>query len=339
MRKVRVENAVGLKLGHDLTKVVPGEFKGVAFKRGHVIKKEDIEELLSIGKEHIYIWEQNAGEIHEDEAAVRIAKAIMGRNISFTQPAEGKSILQTEQKGLLKVDRDLLFELNAIDDVTIPTLPNDYRVEAGQKVASARIIPLVTREENILQVERICGLRGSVLDVKLFRKLRVGVIITGNEVCKGRIHDKFGPVIENKMEYFEAEILGKDYCMDEVGAVEEKIFQYLDRKADLILVTGGMSVDPDDLTPGAIKNTGAQIVSYGLPIQPGNMFMLAYLKGVPVLGIPGAAVHCKTTVLDIVLPKIFVGESITKNDLIRMSQGGLCMGCEVCHYPNCYFGR
>ncbi|WP_373665420.1 hypothetical protein SPSIL_006660 [Sporomusa silvacetica DSM 10669] len=311
----------------------------MAFKRGHVIKEEDIEELLSSGKEHIYVWEENAGEIHEDEAAVRIAKAVMGKNICFTKPEEGKSVLQAAHKGLFKVERDLLFEINSINDVTIPTIPNDYRVEPGQKVASARIVPLVTREENILKVERLCNLRGPVLHVEPFRKLRVGVIITGNEVCKGRIHDKFGPVIENKMEYFKAEILGKDYCLDEAGAVEKKIFTYLERKADLIMVTGGMSVDPDDLTPGAIKNTGAQIVSYGLPVQPGNMFMLAYLKDVPVLGIPSAAVYCKTTVLDVVLPKIFVGETINKNDLIRMSEGGLCMGCESCHYPNCYFGR
>ncbi len=339
MRKVRVEDAIGLKLCHDITKMIPGEFKGAAFKRNHIIQHEDIQELLSIGKEHIYIWEDQADEIHEDDAAVRIAKAVIGENLSFSEPEEGKSVIKATQRGLLKVNSDLLKAINSIEDVTIPSLPNNYMVETGQKVAGARIVPLVTREENICEVERQSQLHGPVFNVKPYKKLKVGIIITGNEVYKGIIKDKFGPVIQKKMDYFEADIIGQTYCPDEVGIIEEHIFYYLEREADLIMATGGMSVDPDDLTPGAIKNTGAQIVTYGLPVQPGNMFMLAYLNNVPILGVPGAAAYFKTTILDIILPRIFTEEKITKADLISMGEGGLCLGCQACHYPNCYFGR
>jgi molybdenum cofactor synthesis domain-containing protein len=339
MKKVRVEEAVGLTLCHDITKVVPGQFKGAAFKRNHIIKPEDVGELLSIGKEHIYVWEENAGEVHEDDAAIRIGRAAMGKNVNLTGPEEGKVILKATARGLFKVKGDLLGQINAIKDVTIPTIPNNFPVEAGQKVAGARIVPLVTREENILQVEQLCASFGPLLYVEPYRKLKAGIIITGSEVYKGRIRDKFGPVIQEKMKYFAAEILGQEYCPDEPGAIEEKIFQFKEKSADLIIVTGGMSVDPDDLTPGAIKNTGAEIIIYGLPVQPGNMFMLAYLDGIPVLGVPGAATYFKTTVLDVVLPKIFTGEKISKNELIKMGEGGLCLGCQNCHYPNCYFGR
>lgn len=339
MKKIAVQDAVGMTLCHDITKMVPGEFKGAAFKRDHVIQVEDIEELLKLGKEHIYVWEKNAGEIHEDDAAVRMAKAVMGQNIQFTEPQEGKSVLEATEKGLFRLKSSLLHEINSIEHVTIPSLPNNYKVEKGQKLAAARIIPLVTKEENIQRVEELCTLHGPVFKVEPYKKLKVGIVITGSEVFKGRIKDKFGPVINKKLEYFDAEILGQEYCPDGVGVIEEKILGFIDQKADMVIVTGGMSVDPDDLTPGAIRSTGAEVITYGMPIQPGNMFMLAYLNGIPLLGVPGAAAYFKTTVLDVVLPKLFVGEIMNKNDFISMGEGGLCAGCQLCQYPNCYFGR
>lgn len=339
MKKIGVHEAVGMRLCHDITKVVPGVFKGTIFKRDHVIRPEDIEELLSIGKEHIYVWEDNAGEIHEDDAAVRIAKAISGKNISFSEPEEGKSVLKATAKGLLKVNGSLLGEINSIEHVTIPTLPDNFMVEQDGKIAAARIVPLVTQTKNVIRVEELCALKGPVLEVKPYRKLQVGLVITGNEVFKGRIEDKFGPVIQRKMEYFGAQILGRAYCPDCLAEIEDKIWSYARQNVDLIIVTGGMSVDPDDLTPGAIKNTGAEVITHGVPVQPGNMFMLAYLQGIPVLGVPGAAIYFKTTILDLVLPRIFAGELMTREDFIKMGTGGLCMGCKVCRYPDCYLGR
>ncbi|KUO60389.1 MAG: molybdopterin-binding protein [Gracilibacter sp. BRH_c7a] len=339
MKKLRVEEAVGLKLCHDMTKVIPGKFKGIAFKRDHVIRPEDVEELLSIGKEHVFVWEENAGEIHEDEAAVRIAQAVMGESMFHDQPQEGKTILRATDRGLFKVNRTLLREVNSIENVTIASMPNNFMVEKGDKLAGARIIPLVIKEEKIKQLERICLANGPVFNIRPYKKLRVGVIVTGNEVYKGRIEDKFWPVIEEKLGYYETKILGQIYCPDEMAELQKSISSYQSKGADLIILTGGMSVDPDDLTPGAIKNSGAEIVTYGAPIQPGNMFMLAYLDDTILMGVPGAAIHSKTTVLDVVLPRVFTGERLTKQNFIDMSEGGLCLNCKVCKYPICYFGR
>jgi len=339
VKKIAVQDAVGMKLCHDITKMVPGEFKGPAFKRGHVIREEDVEELLRLGKEHIYVWEENAGEIHEDEAAIRIAKAIKGNNITFSEPQEGKTVLKATTKGLFKLKSALLYEINSIEDVTVTSLPNNFKVEEGQTVASGRIVPLVTKEKNVEKVEELCKIHGQVFQVNPYKKLKVGVVITGNEVFKGRIKDKFWPVIRKKLEYFEAEMFNQEYCPDEVEVIKEKILTFIQKGAEMIIVTGGMSVDPDDITPGAIKSTGADIVTYGVPVQPGNMFMLAYLGSVPIMGVPGAAAYYKTTVFDVILPRLFSGEKLNKNDFIRMGEGGLCNNCQLCQYPNCYYCR
>jgi molybdenum cofactor synthesis domain-containing protein len=339
MKKVPVQDAIGMRLCHDITKVIPGEFKGTAFCRDHIIREEDINELLNIGKENIYVWEENAGEVHEDDAAVRIAKAAMGKNLIMTEPQEGKSVLKATTRGLLKVNSRLLRKLNTIQDVTITSLPNNFVVEAGQTAAAARIVPLVTKEENLSQVEELCVLKGPVFQIVPFKKLKVGLVITGSEVFKGRIKDRFGPVINKKLEFFEAELMGQVYCPDDCSQIEKSILTFANQHVDLIIVTGGMSVDPDDLTPGAIRNTGATVITQGTPVQPGNMFMLAYRKGIPILGVPGAAIYAKTTVLDIVLPRIFAGDRLNKEDFIQMGEGGLCRNCNTCHYPNCYFGR
>ena len=339
MKKLRVEEAVGMKLCHDLTKVVPGEFKGVAFKRDHVIKPEDVAELLSIGKEHVFVWEENAGEIHEDEAAVRIAQAVMGEYMVHDQPQEGKTMLRATDKGLFKVNRSVLQQVNSIESVTVASRPNHFMEEKGDKLVGARIIPLVIKEEKIEELEAICRTHGPVFNIMPYKKLKVGIIITGNEVFKGRIEDRFGPVITEKLGYYEAEILGRICCPDDMNELQGSISFYLDKGADLIILTGGMSVDPDDLTPGAIKNSEAEIVTYGAPIQPGNMFMLAYLNDTAMIGVPGAAIFSKTTVLDVVLPRVFAGDKLSKQDFISMGEGGLCLSCKVCRYPICYFGR
>ncbi len=339
MRKVKVEEAIGMKICHDITKIVPGKYKGPAFRRNHVIKHEDIDKLLDIGKEHVYVWDDDIDEIHEEEAAIRIAEAVKGANMNYDQPKEGKSILRSTKKGLFKVDKQLLRKVNSIQDVTVPCIPNNFEVEEGQKVASARIIPLVIEEEQIKKVENICDVKDKVFEVKPYKKLKVGIVTTGNEVYKGRIKDKFGPIIKRKINYFGGEIIKQVFCGDSTEDIEKAIHSFIQKKADAIILTGGMSVDPDDLTPGAIRNTGAEIITQGAPVQPGNMFMLAYLDNVAIMGVPGAAIFYKTTTLDIVLPRVFAGERFTKTDFIEMAEGGLCLNCNECKYPNCYFGR
>ncbi|TYP51590.1 molybdopterin-binding protein [Thermosediminibacter litoriperuensis] len=339
MKKIPVERAVGMILCQDITKIVPGEFKGRAFKKGHIIREEDIEELLKIGKEHVYVWEPRQGQVHEDEAALRIARAVAGDNIVYDEPVEGKTTLKSTVKGLFKVKSRLLYEINSIEYVTVASLPGNFAVEAGRKLAGARVIPLVIEEEKINTVEELCGKEGPVFEVKPYRRLKAGLITTGNEVYKGRIADKFGPVVRAKLEYFAAEYLGQVFCPDDVEKIREAIQNFKGKGADLIILTGGMSVDPDDLTPAAIRSTADRVVTYGAPVQPGNMFMMAYAGRAALIGVPGCAMYYRTTVLDAVLPRVFAGEILEKEDFIAMAEGGFCSGCEPCRYPNCYFCR
>lgn len=339
MKKIPVEKAVGMILCHDITKIVPGKFKGRAFKKGHIIQKGDIEKLLELGKEQIYVWKPKIGEIHEDEAALRIAGAVAGEKIEYDEPQEGKSTLKSKEKGLLKVNSELLYKINSIKDISIASLPGNFKVEEGQKIAGARVIPLLIKEEKLKKIENLCLKRGKVFAVKTYKKMKAAIVTNGNEIYKNRIQDKFGPIMKEKLNYFSAEYLGQTICPDNIEEIKKAIFHYKEKGTDLIILTGGMSVDPDDQTPGAIQKSGAKVVTYGVPVQPGNMFMMAYLKDTVLLGIPGCAMYYKTTIFDVVLPRIFVGEILTQGDFIKMGEGGFCLNCKECRYPKCYFCR
>ena len=337
MKKIPVEQAVGMTLCHDITKMVDG-FKGAAFRRGHVIREEDIEELLNIGKKTVFVWEENAGEIHEEDCALRMAAMAPVQGAHYTAPSEGKVLLMADTRGMLRVDTELLREINSIGDITISTLPDHYPVESGARLASMRIVPLVTKEEQIIAAERLCAQR-KLLDLRPYAHKKIGVIITGSEVYSGRIKDKFEPVVRRKMESYPAEILGVTICDDDLDMIINSAKAYLAKGADFLIFTGGMSVDPDDLTPTAIRRLGAQVVSHGVPSQPGNMTLVAYLSDVAILGVPGATISLPTTIFDVLLPQIFTGDKLTKDDLIRLGDGGLCQMCRACHFPNCTFGR
>lgn len=337
MKKIPVEQAIGMTLCHDITKMVDG-FKGAAFRRGHVIREEDIEELLNIGKKTVFVWEENAGEIHEEDCALRMAAMAPVQGAHYTAPSEGKVLLMADTRGMLRVDTELLREINSIGDITISTLPDHYPVESGARLASMRIVPLVTKEEQIIAAERLCAQR-KLLDLRPYAHKKIGVIITGSEVYSGRIKDKFEPVVRRKMESYPAEILGVTICDDDLDMIINSAKAYLAKGADFLIFTGGMSVDPDDLTPTAIRRLGAQVVSHGVPSQPGNMTLVAYLSDVAILGVPGAAISLPTTIFDVLLPQIFTGDKLTKDDLIRLGDGGLCQMCRACHFPNCTFGR
>ena len=337
MKKVKVEEALGMKLCHDITAMREG-FKGAAFKRGHVIREEDIPLLLNIGKRHVYIWEDTAGEIHEEEAAKRMAEMIGLENAHYGPPKEGKIVLTSGISGLYRVNTKLLKKINSIEDITIATLPDHYPVKKGTKVASMRIIPLVTKEENILAAEKLCR-KERLLKILPYRQRRIGVIITGSEIYTGRIEDRFEPVVRSKVLQYPADIIGVSVCDDDIAMIDEQAKELLKRGADLLIFAGGMSVDPDDVTPAAIEALGADIISYGVPAQPGNMTLAAYLGDTAILGVPGAAISLPTTMFDVLLPQIYTGLKFTKKDMIRLGEGGLCQMCKDCHYPNCTFGR
>lgn len=337
MKKIRVEDAVGMALCHDITAMRDG-FKGAAFKRGHVITQEDIPALLDLGKRTVFVWEDNAGEIHEEDAALRMAAMAPVEGAHYTAPSEGKVLLMADQRGMFRVDTALLQKINSIGDITISTLPDHYPVEPGARLASMRIVPLVTKEEQILRAEQLCAEK-KLLDLRPYQEKKLGVIITGSEIYSGRIRDKFEPVVRAKMKQYPAQILGVTICDDDLDMITSEAKKFLDQGADFLIFTGGMSVDPDDLTPTAIRTLGADIVTHGVPSQPGNMTLVAYLGETAILGVPGAAISLPTTIFDVLLPQIFAGDRITKADLIRLGDGGLCQLCKSCHFPNCTFGR
>ena len=337
MKKISVLDAVGMTLCHDITEMRDG-FKGAAFRRGHVIQQEDIPHLLRLGKKSVFIWEDHANEIHEEDAALRMAAMAPVNGATYTTPSEGKVLLLAQQRGMLRVNTDLLRKINSIGDLTIATLPDHYPVEVGARLASMRIVPLVTEQTQIEEAERLCR-EQKLLELLPYLPKKIGVIITGSEVWSGRIQDKFEPVVRAKMNNFPAEILGVTICDDDLDMIIRAARELLDRGADFLIFTGGMSVDPDDLTPTAIRRLGAEIISHGVPAQPGNMTLVAYLDQIPILGVPGAAISLPTTIFDVLLPQIFTGEFITKEDLIRLGNGGLCQMCSTCHYPNWSFGR
>ena len=337
MKKIRVEDAVGMALCHDITAMRDG-FKGAAFQRGHVITPEDIPALLDLGKRTVFVWEENAGEIHEEDAALRMAAMAPVEGAHYTAPSEGKVLLMADKRGMFRVDTALLQQINAIGDITISTLPDHYPVEAGARLASMRIVPLVTKEEQILRAEQLCAEK-KLLDLRPYQEKKLGVIITGSEIYSGRIRDKFEPVVRAKMKQYPAQILGVTICDDDLNMITSEAKKFLNQGADFLIFTGGMSVDPDDLTPTAIRTLGADIVTHGVPSQPGNMTLVAYLGETAILGVPGAAISLPTTIFDVLLPQIFAGDRITKADLIRLGDGGLCQLCKSCHFPNCTFGR
>lgn len=337
MKKIKVEDAIGMELCHDITQMKDG-FKGAIFTRGHVIREEDIPVLLDVGKRTVFVWEENAGEIHEEDAALRMAAMAPVDHVSKKGPSEGKILYFAEEEGLWRVDTELLCRINSIGDLTICALPDHYPVKKGARLASMRIVPLVTQETQILQAEQLCFGK-KLFDLKPYLHKKVGVIITGSEVYSGRIQDKFEPVVRAKMAQYPSEIVGITICDDDLEMITAAARKHLHHGAEFLIFTGGMSVDPDDLTPTAIRMLGADIVTHGVPSQPGNMTLVAYLDDIPILGVPGAAISLPTTIFDVLLPQIFAGEKLTRAELINLANGGLCQMCKSCHWPNCSFGR
>ncbi|HWJ03053.1 MAG TPA: molybdopterin-binding protein [Verrucomicrobiae bacterium] len=338
MKKVRTDDAVGSILCQDITRIVPGEFKGAAFKKGHIITPEDVPELLKLGKDHLFVWENKPGFIHENEAAERLAKAVGGKNVSLTMPSEGKINLLAEASGLLKVDRAVLNRVNGCEQVVLATRHNNILVKRGEVLAGTRVVPLVIEEQKIKVVEDICA-ENPVLEVKPLGQFKVGVINTGNEVFYGRIKDSFGPVLRQKFAELGSNVVKQVFAPDDQTIITATIHEFIQAGIEFIAISGGMSVDPDDLTPGAIKASGAEVVGYGAPVLPGSMVMVAYLGKVPVVGLPGCVMYAKSTVFDLIVPRLLAGEKVTKQDLTDLGYGGLCLQCPECNYPVCPFGK
>ncbi|WP_300410670.1 molybdopterin-binding protein [Lagierella sp.] len=338
MKKIRVEDAIGHILPHDMTKIVKGEFKGPAFKKGHIIKEEDIPKLLDMGKEHIYVIEKDENKIHEVEAAKILGDICLGDNMYLTDVSEGKIGVKAAIDGFFQVDKDRLFNLNMIDEVAISTRMGNLPVNKDDTLAGARVIPLLIDRDRMQKAKELWNNR-PILSLKPFIEKKVGVITTGSEVFHKRIKDQFTPVVIKKIEQYNSDVVFHKICDDDLDQIKSGILEAIDFGCDFIICTGGMSVDPDDMTPGAIKESGAKIISYGSPMLPGSMFLVSYLNNIPILGLPGCVMYMKTTVFDVILPYIFSDTEVTKEIIASLGYGGYCLNCETCHYPNCQYGK
>jgi hypothetical protein len=375
LKTIPVQQAVGTVLAHDITEIRPGEFKGRAFRKGHVIREEDVCHLQRLGKEHLFVLQVAEDEIHENDAAYAIARALIGDGVAIMgEPKEGKIDIVAERDGLLKIDRDALLAFNMLGEVMCATLHHKTVVKKGQTVAGTRAIPLVMKKSVVDEAARRASAvrrsessvqRTGVIEVGELRKPKAGVVITGNEVYHGRIKDAFAPIIARKIREYEGEIVGTYYAPDDERFIEERLRELLQAGADLLITTGGMSVDPDDVTRFAIRNLGVTDITYGSPVLPGAMVLVGYISQqsavsdqrpedkmnpddrpltddyrlIPILGIPACGMYHRTTVFDLILPRILAGERIGRRELAELGHGGLCLHCPECRYPVCPFGK
>jgi molybdenum cofactor synthesis domain-containing protein len=340
IKTIKLKDAVGTKLAHDITEIRPGEFKGAAFRKGHTVCNEDLCLLQKLGKNHLYLIDLEADENHENEAAAIVAKALAGDGIGWkNEPREGKIGLKAERDGLLTIHTAALAAFNMIEEVMCATLHNHTMVKAGELVAATRAIPLVMKRAPIERAAAIAGQNGGVVSVRPLRKGKAGLIITGNEVYHGLIEDRFAPILARKLTGLGCEVDRIRFAPDDTDIIRQEIFDHIERGCDLILLSGGMSVDPDDVTRKGISLAGADEIHYGAAALPGAMFLVAYIDNVPLIGVPACGLHHRVTVLDLVLPRILSGEHIGKKELAFLGHGGLCQDCPECTYPHCAFGK
>ena len=339
MKLMKTEDAVGQILCHDITQIIKGVTKDAVFRKGHVIQEEDIPILLSVGKDHIYIWENNENILHENEAARILYDICKNNNMHSSDVKEGKIEVIADCDGVLKINRELLKGINSLGEMMIASRHGDFPVKKGDKIAGTRVIPLVIEKEKMERAKIIAN-GTSIFKIMPYLKKKVGIVTTGNEVFYGRIQDTFTPVIVEKISEYGAEVIGHEISNDDHKNIASCIRKLLEKGADMIICTGGMSVDPDDKTPAAIREVADEIITYGAPVLPGAMFLLAYYgKEIPIMGLPGCVMYAKRTIFDLVLPRIMAGEVLTAEDFHVLGEGGLCLSCPVCTFPNCGFGK
>ncbi len=340
LKKIRVQDAVGQELSHDITEIRPGEFKDAAFRKGHTVCDEDICHLQKLGKNHLYLIDLEKDEIHENQAASILANGLAGEGITWEDnPKEGKICLYAAHDGLLVINKANLAAFNMVDEVMCASLHSYTLVKKGQQVAATRAIPLVMKRPPVERAAAIASQGGGTVVVHALKNAKVGVVITGNEVFNGLIDDKFAPVLKKKINDLGSHLTGIEFAPDDENLICQAIEKHLNSQCDLILLSGGMSVDPDDVTRKGIKSAGATEMHYGAAALPGAMFMVAYINGTPLLGVPACGLHHRVTVLDLILPRILINEHIGKKELAFIGHGGLCMDCPECTHPHCPFGK
>lgn len=338
MKQVKTVSAVGHILCHDLTQIIPNEYKGARFRKGHIVTEEDIPVLLSMGKENLYVWEKKEGFLHEDEGAEILVSLCQNEYMTRSETKEGKIELFADCDGFFEVNRQILKQLNSLGEIMIASRHGNTYVKKGDKLVGTRVIPLVIDEKKLDTAKKIAG-DTPIFKITPFKHKKAAILVTGNEVKKGLIEDKFSDVVKEKFKEFGADVFEPVLVGDDNAEITKQILKHIEMGADIVVCTGGMSVDPDDKTPLAIKNTGADIISYGSPVLPGAMFLLSYYGKIPVCGLPGCVMYAKRTIFDLILPYLMADIPVSLDTLAGLGEGGLCLNCDICTYPNCGFGK
>ena len=327
MKKINVRNAEGYELCHDITQILPGEFKGAKFLRGHIIRKEDIEVLISLGKENIFVMEEEDKEknlIHENDAAMFIVEKLNLDKEFFeiSSIREGKINITAKEDGILKIDVNTLNKINKIGEIILVTKYNNSYIKKGENVAATRVIPLLIEKKQLDEMEKLVKEKNVLTFKKIDKNKKLALITTGNEVYNGIIKDKSKEALLKKYKKYKINDIEQVFSQDDKDTIKKYIKMFENEK-DIIMCTGGMSIDPDDVTPSAIRESNWEIVTYGTPVLPGAMFMLAYKGEKVLIGLPGGVVFSEKTVFDVLLPRILANDRITKQEIIEMGHGGL----------------
>ena len=339
-KTIPVEESVGTHLAHDMTQIIPGEFKGPAFKKGHKVSASDVCRLMRMGKNNIYVLDLEEGQVHEDDAVMELASALAGPGVVFSgSPSEGKLELKAAYPGLLKVNTEALTQFNMINDVMCGSIHNNTQVTMNEAVAATRAVPLIINRTDLDAAVQLARDHYPIFSVKMFNPLKVRLVITGNEVYKGLIKDRFKDIVQRKVTALGATLEESVIMPDDRAMISAQIKDYLSKDTDLIITTGGMSVDPDDVTKASIEDCGFEEVNYSAAVLPGAMFLLGYHKNTAIMGLPACGLYHRTTVFDLVLPRVMAGERPGKLDLARLGHGGLCLNCKTCRFPDCPFGK
>lgn len=340
MTKIKIEEAIGTRLAHDITEIRPGEFKGPSFRRGHQVQEQDVCHLMRLGKRHLYVLDLKEGQVHEDDAVMELATVLAGPGVSFgNDPKEGKLQLTAAYDGLLKVNTQALVEFNLIPEVMCAAMHNNVPVNRGQKVAGTRAIPLVIEREALDRAVAIARDQAPIFSIKTYYRKKIRLLITGSEVYDGLIEDRFEAIVKKKLTAFGASLLETVILPDDAERIAKAVRRFSEADTDMIVTTGGMSVDPDDVTRHGIQEAGVDTLYYGSGVLPGAMFQLAYIGDMPIVGIPACGIYHETTIFDLVLPRLLAGERLDDRDLARLAVGGFCLNCKVCRYPACPMGK
>lgn len=345
LRVVPLEEAVGKNAAHDMTQIIPGEFKGAVISAGQIVSAGDMCRLQQMGRFNVAVLDGGspgkdwggAGWVHENDAAEAFAQRMAGPGISYgLPPKEGKINFRAETDGLFCVDVDKLYAFNMIPEIMLATRQDATLVGAGSEVAGTRAIPLFISQDRLSRALAVLG-DNHLLSVRPLRRGKVGILVTGTEVFNGLIKDRFAPLISAKVEALGCEVVKSVIVPDDTKSILDGVAAIEAAGADLLVTTGGLSVDPDDLTRSALVTAGLSDILHGVPVLPGAMSLVGRLRAMRVIGVPACALYFKTTLFDSLLPRLLANREITRPELARMGEGGFCMNCKVCTYPKCFF--